>query len=228
MRIKKILKLIIILFFLCLLVLTIIKINTKKYDIIYEKNNHIINEIYEQKNKNHNYEINIKNKEYEVSFLINEKFNKNKRIIKELKVYEEKNIICLLPIYKKNINLNLYCLEDNKQVSNYYLKDNNSYKKILKKVKKYNIEKYKETKSTKKYKNIQIYSENIDEEDIFTVWDYKGINIIEKGEIKYQKILNYDLYDNIKSIIYDKYFILFENNKVEGIKNIHYYDLKLL
>ena len=34
-------------------------------------------------------------------------------------------------------------------------------------------------------------SENIDEEDIFTVWDYKGINIIEKGEIKYQKILNY-------------------------------------
>lgn len=225
MRIKKILKLIIILFFLCLLVLTIIKINTKKYDIIYEKNNHIINEIYEQKNKNHNYEINIKNKEYEVSFLINEKFNKNKRIIKELKVYEEKNIICLLPIYKKNINLNLYCLEDNKQVSNYYLKDNNSYKKILKKVKKYNIEKYKETKSTKKYKNIQIYSENIDEEDIFTVWDYKGINIIEKGEIKYQKILNYDLYDNIKSIIYDKYFILFENNKVEGIKNIHYYDL---
>ena len=225
MRIKKILKLIIILFFLCLLVLTIIKINTKKYDIIYEKNNHIINEIYEQKNKNHNYEINIKNKEYEVSFLINEKFNKNKRIIKELKVYEEKNIICLLPIYIKDINLNLYCLEDNKQVSNYYLKDNNSYKKILKKVKKYNIEKYKETKSTKKYKNIQIYSENIDEEDIFTVWDYKGINIIEKGEIKYQKILNYDLYDNIKSIIYDKYFILFENNKVEGIKNIHYYDL---
>ena len=225
MKIRKKIKLIILLFFIILLIPFIRKIFIKKYNIIYEKDKYIVNEIYKYKNKNHNYEINIKNKEYEITYLLKEKFNKNKEIIKKINVYKEDNIICLLPIYKKNIDLNLYCLKDKKQVSNYYLKDNKSYKKILDKTKKYNLKQYELGNSTKKVKKLIVYFNNIDEEDIFTVWDYKGINVLEKDKNNYVKILDYDLYDNIKSLIYNDYYILFENSNVEGIKNIYYYDL---
>ena len=225
MKIKKEIKLIILLFFIILLMPFINKIFVKRYNIIYEKNKYIVNEIYKYENKMHNYEINIKNKEYEITYLLNEKFNKNKKIIEDIKVYKEEDIICLLPIYIKDTNLNLYCLKDDKQVSAYYLKDNKAYKKILNKTKKYQLNNPKSNNSTKKVKNMNIYYNNISEEDIFTIWDYKGINIIQKDKNSYVKILNYDLYENIKSIIYDDYFVLFENSKVEGIKNIYYYDL---
>ena len=51
-------------------------------------------------------------------------------------------------------------------------------------------------------------------------------NILNNKELKYQKILNYDLYDNIMAVSIDRYYVLFENTDVNGIKNIYYYDSK--
>ena len=226
MKIRKQIKLLVLLIFIILLIPFIRKIFIKEYNIIYEKNNFIINEIYKYENKEHKFEINIKNKEYEITYLLNEDFNKNNEIIKDIKLYQEKDINCILPIYTKNIENKLYCVKDNKQVSNYYLNKNKDYNNILKQVKKYKIKKLESNNKTTKYKNLKIYKNNLKEEDIFTIWDYKGINIIEKNNNKYVKILDYDLYDEIKTIIYDKYFVLFENSHVDGIENIYYYDFK--
>ena len=226
MKIRKQIKLLVLLIFIILLIPFIRKIFIKEYNIIYEKNNFIINEIYKYENKEHKFEINIKNKEYEITYLLNEDFNKNNEIIKDIKLYQEKDINCILPIYTKSIENKLYCVKDNKQVSNYYLNKNKDYNNILKQVKKYKIKKLESNNKTTKYKNLKIYKNNLKEEDIFTIWDYKGINIIEKNKNKYVKILDYDLYDEIKTIIYDKYFVLFENSHVDGIENIYYYDFK--
>ena len=226
MKIGKQIKLLVLLIFIILLIPFIRKLFIKEYNIIYEKNNFIINEIYKYENKEHKFEINIKNKEYEITYLLNEDFNKNNEIIKDIKLYQEKDINCILPIYTKNIENKLYCVKDNKQVSNYYLNKNKDYNNILKQVKKYKIKKLESNNKTTKYKNLKIYKNNLNEEDIFTIWDYKGINIIEKNNNKYVKILDYDLYDEIKTIIYDKYFVLFENSHVDGIENIYYYDFK--
>lgn len=226
MRIKKQIKIIIILFLLIIPILLIRKVFIRKYDIIYEKNKYMINEKYEYKDKEHIYEINIKNKKQEITYILNNDFNKEKKIIKELKIYKENDITCFLPIYNKKVENKLYCLKDNIQVSNYYLKDNTSYKKIISKLKKYKIKNYTDNTKTVKYRKLHVYENNINEEDIITVWDYKGINIIEKNKTNYIKFLDYDLYDDIKTIVFDKYFVLFENNHVDGIKNIHYYDFE--
>ena len=118
MKIRKQIKLLVLLIFIILLIPFIRKIFIKEYNIIYEKNNFIINEIYKYENKEHKFEINIKNKEYEITYLLNEDFNKNNEIIKDIKLYQEKDINCILPIYTKNIENKLYCVKDNKQVSN--------------------------------------------------------------------------------------------------------------
>ena len=71
MRIKKEIKVIIILFLLVIPLIFLRKVFIREYDILYEKNKYIINEIYEYKNKEHLYEINIKNNKQEITYLMN-------------------------------------------------------------------------------------------------------------------------------------------------------------
>ena len=176
----------------------------------------------------HYYDITITNKKENYSYTINEDLGKQKKIIGNIKTFKSNNLVCIVPIYKKNIDTNIYCDLDNKQVSiDYLLKSNNSdFKEIKKDIKKYNIKLPNSSDNKKEYKKLTIYNKNIIDDDIYYIWDYKGIYILDSEENNYQKILDYDLYDNIMSCIVGKYYVLFENNSASGIENIHYYNYK--
>lgn len=216
-----------------LIILLVILVNRmhyfsiKKHHYIYKVDNHNISE-YFYKEKNHRYEFIINKGKKTYIFTLHKNFKKDKKIIKNIKVYKNNNLTCIIPIYKKKINLNIYCNLDNQQVSiDYLLKNNkNEFSELQTKIKKYNIGYPKEELATKKYKKIKIYPKNILEDDVYFIWDYKGIYIISKDKNKYQKILNYDLYDNIVSCIVNNYYVLFENSSVNGIEKIYYYDFK--
>ena len=177
-------------------------------------------------NGEHNYDIYIKNGKNKYSFIISKNINKNKKIIKDIKSYNKGELSCILPIYKKNIKLDLYCVKDGIQVSNYYLysEGDSNFKTIIKKLKKYNIKYNYTNSSSESYKNIKVYKKNIIDNYYFTVWNYKGIFVLNNKNFSYKKILNYDLYDNIMSTVTDSYFVLFENTSVSGIENVYYYD----
>lgn len=204
----------------------LLKIIKKDHIITYKKNNYEINEKFSIKEKQHKYQFTIKNKNEKYTFFIEENLNKNKKVIKEIEKYKEGNITCIIPKYIRKKLYNTYCLEDNKQVSNYYLKDNENYKKILNKIKKYKINPIKTSDKKIKYKNIDIYQNNIIDNYAYIIWNYKGIYILKNNEILSQKFLDYDLYDNIMSTVTSRYFVLFENTSVNGIENVHCYDLK--
>lgn len=204
----------------------LLKIIKKDHIITYKKNNYEINEKFNIEEKQHKYQFTIKNKNEKYTFFIEENLNKNKKVIKEIEKYQEGNITCIIPTFIRKKLYNTYCLEDNKQVSNYYLKDNENYKKILNKVKKYKINPIKTSDKKIKYKNIDIYQNNIMDNYAYIIWNYKGIYILKNNETLSQKFLDYDLYDNIMSIVTSRYFVLFENTSVNGIENVHCYDLK--
>lgn len=199
----------------------------KKHDCTYKINGYNIEEKF-YKTNSHWYDFTIKKKKQSYIFTINKNFKKQKRIIKKIKTYKNKNITCIIPIYKKDIPLNLYCNLDNQQVSIDYLLKNRKedFLKIQEKIKKYKIKYPYEEISKKNYKKIKVYNKNILENNVYFIWNYKGIYILKKDKNDYQKILDYDLYDNVMSCIVDKYYVLFENTSVNGIKNIYYYDFK--
>lgn len=199
----------------------------KKHDCTYKKNGYNIEEKF-YKTNSHWYDFTIKKKKQSYIFTINKNLKKQKRIIKKIKTYKNKNITCIIPIYKKDIPLNLYCNLDNQQVSIDYLLKNRKedFLKIQEKIKKYKIKYPYEEISKKNYKKIKVYNKNILENNVYFIWNYKGIYILKKDKNDYQKILDYDLYDNVMSCIVDKYYVLFENTSVNGIKNIYYYDFK--
>lgn len=224
---KKKIKLLILPILIILIISLIKNIIKKEHDISYETSKYKIHETYKYKNKIHTYILKIKNKDNMYSFILNNNIHKKKQIVTEIKTYRKGNITCIIPIYKtKKIENNLYCTKDNIQVSNYYLKDNDNYKKILKQVKKYNIISLNSSDTKKEYKKLTIFNKNISNDEVYTIWDYKGIYILKNNSYSYQKILNEDLYDNIMSTIVDKYYVLFENTSVNGIEKVYYYDLE--
>lgn len=224
---KKTIKLIFIIITLLSIILFTLKSLKKEHKVSYELKNYEVVENFYLEGKKNWYDITIKDKNNFYYYSLNENLNKSKKIIKDIKVIKENNLTCIVPIYKKYIEKNIYCNKNNSYISTHYLisEDNEDFNKILEKAKKYNLKIPKENNSKIKYKKIEVYKNNIPNDYKFLIWDYKGIYIIDRNNSSYQKILNYDLYENLMSTPINRYYVLFENTSVNGIENIYYFDI---
>ena len=203
------------------------KHSIKEYKLSYKISKYKVEEHY-YKTTNHEYDIKIENNKKIYTYTLENNFNKNKKIIKDIKTVKKDNISCIIPLYRKDVDLDVYCLLDNKQVSiDYLLKtNNNSFKSIQNTIKKYKIKYPSSTDTKETYQKVTTYNNNIEDNQIYYIWDYKGIYIIEKDNNNYQEILSYDLYDNIMSCIVNGNYLLWENTSVKGIDTVYYYNHK--
>ena len=209
-----------------MLIPIIMKTLKKSHSVEYKVNNYTISENFYIEDYKHKYELKINYKNQVYSYILEENINKRKKVIKEVKEFSKGDLKCIVPIYKKSIDMDIYCLEKNKQVSKYSLLKNDNFKAIMKKAKKYNIELPTNNNKSKEYKKIKVFQNNISENETYILWSYKGISVLKNNDLKYVEFLDYDLYDNIMSTTTSKYFVLFENSDVMGIENIHDYDIK--
>ena len=154
------LKLIILVIVIILLLFFILKLLKTEHKTSYKIDNYKIIEKFYIKDKKHYYNFIIKDSKNNYFYNTNNKFNKNKKIINKIVNKKIKNITCIMPIYKKNINGNILCNYENNIVSIYYLKSINEelYNKFIKLFKKdgYNIE-LKNNDNVYKYKKLSIY-----------------------------------------------------------------------
>jgi len=221
------LKRLILVIFLIIIVYGCYRVMIKEHDFTYKVNKYSVHEHF-YIDKAHHYDITINKKNNNYTYTLDKNLSKEKVIIKSIKTFKSNNLVCIVPIYKKNIDLDIYCNLDGEQVSKDYLLKtyNNDFKIIKKKVKKYKI-KYPKSYTTKtSYKKLSIFQKNILNEDNYYIWNYKGVYSISKNKLNYKKILNYDLYDNIMATTVNNYYVLFENNSVNGIKKVYVYNNK--
>ena len=186
-------------------------------------NNYQVKEYYDK--KLNEYDFIITNKKNTYVYSINDTKNK-KRFIKEIKTYKEDNVECILPKYKKNIESNLYCTDNGSQVSNYYLEKNNPdlFNKLYKQAK-INKKNNKVDNSLIKYKKLQLYQNNILDNENILLWDYKGLYVLSNSSLNYQKIVEQDFYDNVIFTVVDDLFVLLKNDSIKGINTIYTYKL---
>lgn len=220
-RIKKIFLVV----FLLVLVYAGYRILYKEHEVSYTIDKYNIKEHFYINNK-HYYDLIITKDKENYTYTLDKNLSKEKRIIKSIKTFKSNNLVCIVPTYNKKIEKNIYCNLDNKEISiDYLLKtNNNDFKTIKKKMKKYKINYPSASKTYTKYKKNTIYKKNILDGYNYYIWNYKGILILNNKELKYQKVLNYDLYDGIMATTIDRYYVLFENTSVNGIENVYYYD----
>lgn len=175
---------IVILLFVILLIASIFFIKnifkTKSYSIDYNIENYDISENYNDQTKQFYYEITHNNIHYD--FVYNSEYQKEKKLIKEIKKYEENSYICLV-IVSTNIKTNPLCS---------YKKDLVDYRLIPKKLKEKLSDYYTEVEEiSQKLDNYTLYNKNAK----LLIWSYKGFNYIENGKKEFLKLFDKDIYE---------------------------------
>lgn len=223
---KKIKKLVFIII-VVLITMSVLKYIKKEHKIEYKVNNYTIKEHF-YISKEHYYDFIINNKKDMYVLTLNKDLNKDKKLIKDIKEFKSNNLRCIIPIYKKNTNYGIMCNLNNEQVSLNYLQETNNsdFKKIYKKAEKYKIRLINNDNTRTNYKKLQIYKKNILDDSVYYIWNYKGIYVVDRENVEYKKFIDYDLYDNVMDCVVNNYYVLFENNSVNGIEKVYYYDVK--
>ena len=196
-----------------------------KHSVTYKIDGYSIIENYYKENGNHHYDFIIKKNKKTYSYTLNKKVNKVRKIVTNIDEYKENKVSCILVSFKANKKSSLLCLKENKQMSNYALRNDSDYKVIFKKVEK-KLESYEESDEVTKFKKLKVYKDNILDGYNYYIWSYSGLYVINNKDINYYKFLDYDLYDNIMAVATKRYYVLFENSSVNGIDTIYYYDSK--
>lgn len=179
-----------------------IKINDKKF---------IVNEKYIKKGSNDYYlfEVNIGNNS--MVFDVPNKFNKQKKVINSFKMYQEGHLLCISPIYIKNNDESIVVCNINKeQVSISYVKDKTNYNidDFLKSLDNFNFDKFISSDITSTIGKSNIYKDNMYDDEIIIVYDYKDLVKITKKQNNRISFSNYDVYYNKIGTLIDNYYIL--------------------
>ena len=209
---KTIFSLIIIAIIYQLIITVFISKHKANYIIKENDNVYKIIEKYDRQSSNNNYYFLITDKENnKFTFSYNLEKNEQSKIIKNIVTYKNNNLYCISPILKNNEVEDFTCILNNQLITSSYLKqiDNNSFNDIVSSLNNYkfntNLTNLNDAKTIKD--NVAIYN-NINSNTYFTLWNYKGLYILNNKKITETKLLNNDSYFNEdKGILTGKYYI---------------------
>ncbi len=182
-RLKKSAKIVLILILIAIIALIwfiVSLFDSKSYSLEYNIDNYGINENYDKDNKLYYYEITDNGMKY--TFVSETDFQKDKKLIKDIKKHEKDGYTCL-EIDSTSISSMPLCSYENEQISFYLV--NSELQEELKDY--YDKPVIKDDA----YKNYKIYntSNNV------LIWNYKGFNYLNGSDVEFIKLFDKDIYD---------------------------------
>lgn len=168
-----------------------------------------INEVYKKDYDVDGYYLKItSNDNREYVFYTNNVFNKQKKIISEVKYYEKDDYLCIYPIDIKSKNdFEILCNNGKNLYSYYYVNnktDISAFVDELKLTKHYNQN--DETKLEEQ--NIIFYKNNFYDNEYLELYNYKSLYIFNKGELSNVDFSTTDIYKNTLGAYIDNYFLV--------------------
>ena len=199
------------LFLLITLIVFLIHIfKTKSYSLEYKIKDTSISENYDNKNNYYYYQITYNNLSYD--FIYESNYIKERKLISGIKKYYNDDYTCLI-VDSEYFKVNPLC-SYKEELIDYHLLDDEIKEKI---------KKYINTPSTTEIElnNYKIYNT----EDTKVIWNYKGINIIEKDKIESVNIFKKDIYEiNIATLI-NNYFIVADYEQTYNFNTVYVIDI---
>ena len=230
---KKVFPILLILFALSMIVQYVvnelISEHVVEYSIKTKDNSYMIKETFDYADGENYYDFTVSDKDdLFYTFTYKNDFNRQERIIKDIKMISSNDLHCIYPIFRSNKVDNIQCLYQGNQVSYSYLEQigNEDIKIITKKLteenKKYKNEDWVDTETIPKDAEnsvVKAYVNNVMEDYVFTIWNYTGLVLVRKGDVHTSIFLNKDQYDNVNSALVDKYYI----TVVDGTDDFNYF-----
>ena len=169
-----------------------------------------------------NYYIEIKTDNNTYPFRIYVDFNNKRKIIKDIYLYKDKKIECILPIINDNIYTDMMCYKDN-IIYDYYtlVGENDSLDKYVNSIKEYNANEFKNIENNTTTIGTVKYNEFDNVKNIVAITTYNGM-IINDEEIR---LFDKDIYSNELSVFIDNYYIVADYEKKYTFNNFYIVDL---
>lgn len=182
----------------------------------------VIDEVYEKNSKLNGYLLNIRSADdRKFVYYIDNYYNKQKKIIEDIEVYEKDKYLCIYPIsIKKNNEFEILCNDGDTLYSSYYVNKKIDINKFVKKRKR----EYEYKNDTKeKYVNdtITFYQNNFYDNEYLELYRYKYLDVFNKKELKTYKFSDKDIYINNLGNYINNYFVVPKYNEKNKITSFH-------
>ena len=224
---KKVFPILVILFVFTLIIQYVVNFIITEHEVEYSvrtaDNSYYIKESFRSINDESFYDFTVRDKNDSFFiFSFNEDLNRQEEVIKDIKFFTTKDLQCIFPIYKRKKTGNLSCIYNGNLVSYSYLEQINNYDISLmtNKLKQmgydhadWNNTLGGKTEPVDEAPSIKVYQKNIPDDYYFTMWNYKGIVIMNDTNSSYRMYLNTDYYNNINAALVGKYYVHQENLK---------------
>ena len=198
---KKKLRFIIIVFLIIFLVIFLMLSRKKTFTYSIKYKNNKFN-IIEKHNKNNYYiEVSIGKKIYPFR-IYNQK---NKKVVKNIYYYKDKEYECVLPIINNNLKIDMMCYKDGIIYNYSYIKGKNSHlDRYVLTIKEYNINNFTDNISkNKKQDDTIFYTNNKIDKDIY-ISSYRGLTTLNQSI----KLFDSDIYESKISAYVNNYYLI--------------------
>lgn len=168
-----------------------------------------ITEIYQKENGDY-YDITIKSDNEVFYYTFDNEYNKQKNIIEKIEYFTNNNNSCIYPVLLNSQGSYIECNKDNQIYTDISYPDNNFINTIKGDLvnKGYVISNNSDLTKVETLNKSTIYINNLLDTDTITLWNYKGIDIINKDNLVVKSVLGFDKYENSNAYLVENYYIV--------------------
>ena len=178
------------------------------YEIVSDNNNYKINEKYVRDDNGDGYYLSISIGDKNYTYYTNNYFNKQKRIIKNIKSYEEKDYLCIYPVdINQENSFEVLCSDGKETYSSHYLENKIDVKKFYKEIGTYSKH-LQNLEVTYDYNNMSFYKNNFYNNEYLKIYRYKSLYVFNKYKNYDIQFSNKDIYKNNLGVYIDEYFFV--------------------
>ncbi|MDD4282206.1 MAG: hypothetical protein PHX03_00220 [Bacilli bacterium] len=236
---KKLLKMLLILFSIYLLIQIAFKFwgngHEVSYQIKIDDKTFDIKEVYKSNTEDEidSYYFNISYNNNKFSFQTYELFKNAEQVIKNIKYFENDNYKCLLPVFSQDIIImDIMCLKDGNIIYYHNIKGNDveldNFANTLN-ISKYDLEKWTNDKTNpNKQGVITIYPKNVLDNHYIGINNYKGINILNnnnKNLISQIGLFSNDVYKRDLEVMISHFYVVADYNSNHEFNKFYIVDL---
>lgn len=225
-----------------LLILFVLILLIYQITVIYFKDDHekeykisVEDKIFEvkerfQKKLGNTYYLEITHDDDNYFYVLENDYNKQEKIVEEVKFYEEDGYKCIYPVLIKDKTTNIECSKEGKLYSDISLRGTSVINNFLSITKEYGYDGKNLVEDTEQeYEQLssnRVYQNNLND-DIITVWDYKGIEIVNKKRLTSSYPLSFDKYENNHGYLVGRYYVvpIYTSSKVNEFTSLSVIDV---
>lgn len=155
----------------------------------------------------------------------NNRFNKQKEVVRNIKSYNKDDLLCISLIYIDDLASSPICSREGKLYSHLTLKSEYDFSEFLTELSNYGFKESENNSLSSTYEDLTVYDKNIDKDETLLVYNYKNIiKINSSGNNKYS-FSSFDNYKNELGTLVGNYYMIPKSTEAPSYKFYYAFDV---